>query len=335
MKIDTSERIALQTHGLVPVGMPVGLNGDVAALRREFFAAKLHLRLVGADGEPVKPLSIPVGTMREMLAAHNATADASVSALAAGVQASIATPVEPEAVAPVAIVEAPVEPEPASSCASSEATEDKPTVDELPPLADDVYAAPKPAAPARPSLSDVRKRLADKARASQSTIVSRPSAPVSRPAPAPMPERVPGVGEFYCSACPKKHVIAAKDAWVHSPAWLEIRFEGRPPSFLELSELAVCTQTTKVDRRLNWYPMLDVSGQIQRWVAEQAERDAAKALADTKRNLGGTAGRILAPKASKPEAARCVASTGPSKPRSGPRTEGFGPLADWKPPTVK
>ena len=331
MKIKTSERIALQTHGLVPVGMPVGLSVDVAVLRREFFAAKLHLRLVGADGEPVKPLSISVETMRDMLATHNATADASVSALAAGVQASIDTPVEPEAPAVVA----PVEPEPAPVAAAPAVETPAPAVDELPPLADDAYAAAKPAAPARSSLSDVRARLAARARASQCTIVSLPVAPVSRPAPAPMPERVPGVGEFYCGACPKKHVIAAKDAWVHSAAWIETHFDGRPPTFEELSTVAVCGMGRRSNRSLNWYPMLEIHEGIQRWVAERAKRDATKAETSAKKNLGGSVGRILAPKASKPEAARCVASTGPSKPRSAPRTEGFGPLADWKPPTVK
>ncbi len=331
MKIKTSERIALQTHGLVPVGMPVGLNGDVAALRREFFAAKLHLRLVGADGEPVKPLSISVETMRDMLATHNATADASMSALAAGVQASIDTPVEPEAPAVVA----PVEPEPDPVAAAPAVETPAPAVEELPPLADDAYAAAKPVAPARPSLSDVRARLAARARASQCTIVSLPVAPVSRPAPAPMPERLPGVGEFYCSACDHKHVVAAKDAWVHHPAWIETHFQGRAPTFEELSTVAVCGRVaSKRNQELNWYPMPDVHEWIQSFVAQKTTSEAPRPEARAKKHSGGKATKTHAAPSHARSEVKLVAkaSAGDS---SGFRNEVFGVLKDWKPPTVK
>lgn len=136
--------------------------------------------------------------------------------------------------------------------------------------------APAPVA-ARPTLAEAKARLAEKRRAEACTVVSRPAAPVAaRPAPEPKAERVPGEGEFYCLACPKKHVIAAKDAWVHSPAWLENHFEGRPPAFDELAAVSLCGQAARHDRRLNWYPMLEVFGQIQRWVATQAAAAESK-----------------------------------------------------------
>lgn len=210
MNLVISERIALQTHGVVPVGVRVA--GDYPS------PAEIEARRNARDAE---------------VAAKN---------YAEAVQAALS--------APAPAVE-----------------------EELPPLADDVYAAQKPApvaASARPTLADAKARLAAKARAAACTIVSRPSAPASRPAPAPMPDRVPGKGEFYCLACPRRHVVAEKDLLVHSAAWVERHLEGRVPTLEELAELAVCGQAARVDRQLNWYPLPEVFGHIQRWVAEQA-----------------------------------------------------------------
>ena len=263
------------------------------ALRMRFFAAKLHVGMVDAEGVPVKPLSVSAETMTAMLAEREA-AEAAATTFVEAQSASIAD----------AVVEA--EPEPV-------------------------------AASARPTLADAKARLAAKARANACQIVSRPVAPVARPAPAPKPERVPGEGEFYCNACPKRHVVAAKDAAVHSAAWLETHFKGRPPTFEDLVELAVCGQAARADRRLNWYPLLEVHDGIQKWVAEQAvikaEREAADAEARAKASLTGVAAKVLAPKVRVTEVARCVASSKPSapaKPRGEGRPQGWDALADWK-----
>lgn len=181
----------------------------------------------------------------------------------------------------------------------------------------DSPVAPAVAPSARPSLAEAKAaqaaRLAERALAAQSAPASRPSAP------APRPERVPGEGEFYCLACPKKHVVAAKNAFVHAIPWLEIHFDGVAPSFEQLAEVAVCEQAARADRRLNWYPMVPVFAEIQSMVAEKAEEDRVYREKNKARN-DKRAEKAVAH--AKPH----LAPTAPAKKRGGTALEGFAAL---------
>jgi len=231
-------------------------EADVAfELRREFKERGLFTQAMTDDYGVVSEM--PLGIVSSAVFKSRAD-EAAAKANLEAVQASLATPV---------VVEEPVVAAPA-------------VVEELPPTPEEHAAAVKAAAKAKldeaanAALAEIEARRAAKA----CTVVSRPTAPVSRPAPAPKVERVPGKDECYCLACPKRHVVATKDTFVHSAAWLETHFDGRPPTLEELVELAVCGQAARADRRLNWYPMMEVHAGIQKWVAAKAAADESDRL---------------------------------------------------------
>ena len=281
-------RTESQVGGLYPAVSKALINearrgaqaADVALeLRREFVTRGLFTQAMEDDFGVVS--EVPLGIVSSAVLRSRAD-EAAAKANLEAMQASLATPVVDE---------------------------------ELPPTPEEHAAAQKAARKAQleaataQALAEIEARRAAKA----CTVVSRPPAPVSHPAPAPKAPRIPNANECWClnERCKNRHVIALADAFIPQNSELYEIFEGRAPTVEELKGLAVCRGVFQDNTGLRWYRLLETHERISRLVATRVEREASQ----IEQKVGGRFGRLLGD-ATRREAQKPVASTAsaPAKP---------------------